>query len=103
MKKRLTIQERIANLKETEEEMLLGKLWEQSWTRRLFLVIIMYGIAALWLILVGEDLAFIKAFIPAAGYLLSTYSLPFVRAWWILKHRLNEIDADEQKGSTEQV
>jgi len=64
------------------------KAWEISWARRLFIIISTYIIAGIWLVFVVHDtFPFLKAFIPALGYLLSMQSLPFIKKWWIKNHK----------------
>ena len=60
----------------------LDKAWELSWTRRLFIAAATYLIAALWLIIIKDSLPWLKAFVPAGGYVLSTLSLPFIKRLW---------------------
>ncbi|MFZ2150362.1 MAG: hypothetical protein WAV15_04360 [Minisyncoccia bacterium] len=58
------------------------KAWEISWTRKLFITIVTYVIAGIWLVVIHDTFPWLKAFVPAAGYLLSTLSLPFIKTWW---------------------
>lgn len=61
----------------------MDKAWERSWTRRLFIAGITYLVALIWMKTIGESSVFLKACIPTGGYLLSTLSLPFVKARWM--------------------
>ena len=84
------MEERIQNL-EKEVELLKErnliveseKAWEVSLTRRLFIAISTYIIAGVWLIVINDSFPWLKAFVPAVGYLFSTLSLPFIKKWWI--------------------
>ena len=76
----------IQNIQERNRRVELDKAWETSLTRRLIIATITYGVAAFWLITIENDKPFLNALVPTGGYLLSTWSLSFVRGWWIQKH-----------------
>ena len=59
------------------------KAWETSWTRRLVIAAMTYVIALAWLWVIKNSSPWLNAFIPAVGYVLSTLSLPAVKAWWV--------------------
>ncbi len=61
----------------------LDKAWETSWARRIFITLITYLIAWVWLILIHEPKSLLKAFVPVVGYILSTLTLPPLKNWWI--------------------
>ncbi|HBI34201.1 MAG TPA: hypothetical protein DEA43_04660 [Candidatus Moranbacteria bacterium] len=77
------IEKEIELIKERNKSVELDKAWEKSWTRRIFIAVITYIIALMWMRTIGESLVFLKACIPTGGYLLSTLSLPFIKKWWI--------------------
>lgn len=62
------------------------KAWEGSATRRGFLAVLTYATACAFLWSVGNPAWYVHALFPPAGYLLSTLSLPWVKATW-LRHR----------------
>ena len=59
------------------------KAWEVSWTRRLFIAIVTYIFALVWLIMIHEQVAYLKAIVPVAGFILSTLSIGLVKQWWM--------------------
>lgn len=65
------------------------KAWEVSLSRRLFIAISTYIVAGIWLVIIQDTFPWLKAFVPATGYLLSTLSLPFIKKWWIKSHSQN--------------
>lgn len=79
------IEAEIELIKKRNSSVEIDKAWEISWTRKLFIVSITYLTALVWMKAIGESLIFMKACIPAGGYLLSTLSLSIVKAWWIKK------------------
>ncbi len=86
------MEERIRNLekeieiiKERNFRVESDKAWEISWARQLFIAVVTYIVAGVWLVVIEDTLPWLKAFVPAAGYLLSVQSLPFVKKWWAKK------------------
>ncbi|EKD43415.1 MAG: hypothetical protein ACD_72C00289G0006 [uncultured bacterium] len=69
-------------IKERNKKVELDKAWETSWTRRLSIAFGTYIVAVLWLMMINENLPWLKAFLPAVGYILSTLSLPMIKRWW---------------------
>ena len=59
------------------------KAWERSWTRRIFISVVTYIIAAFWLYLIHESIFWLKAIVPVAGYVLSTISIPQLKKIWV--------------------
>lgn len=76
------IEKEVELIKNRNKAVEMDKAWETSWTRRIFIALITYIIALLWMSAIGESLVLLKACIPTGGYLLSTLSLPFVKDWW---------------------
>lgn len=59
------------------------KAWEVSWTRRLFLALLTYATALLFLWFIEAPLPLLSALVPTGGYVLSTLSLPPLKRWWM--------------------
>jgi len=72
-----------AAIKERNRRVEADKAWELSWTRRLFIAVVIYIIAGWWLGIINNNYPWLNAFVPALGYLLSTLSLPFIKKWWL--------------------
>ncbi len=77
------LENRIKNIEQRNARVEADKAWEVSFTRKLFIVVSTYIIAAVWLIVIKDTDPLLKALVPTAGYLLSTLSLPFLKKWWI--------------------
>ncbi len=78
----MNIEQEIAKISERNARVELDKAWEISWTRRLFIAAVTYIIAGIWISLINDSDPWLKALVPAVGYILSTLSLPFVKTWW---------------------
>ena len=77
------IQEEIKAIKERNKRVKRDKAWEVSWTRRGFIALITYIVASIIFILLKNNTPLLNAFIPTVGYILSTFSLPFIKTWWL--------------------
>lgn len=79
----MDIEQELNLIKERNQRVEAEKAWEVSWARRLFLTLITYIFAGIWLELINDNYPWLKALVPAVGYLLSTLSLPFVKERWM--------------------
>jgi hypothetical protein len=73
----------IRRIKERNARVEADKAWETSWVRRLFIALVTYIIAAIYMNYVGLGNAYLGAFVPTGGYLLSTLSMPYIKNYWI--------------------
>lgn len=78
----MDIEKEIQAIRERNQRVEIDKAWETSWTRRIFIALVTYIIAGVWLVLIHDTYPWLKAFVPTAGYVLSTLSIPFVKKWW---------------------
>jgi hypothetical protein len=77
----------IGHILERNKRVETDKAWETSFTRRGFIMVITYCTASLFLFVIGNPQFWANAIVPAAGYLLSTLSLPSIKQWWITSRR----------------
>jgi hypothetical protein len=78
----MDLEKDIQEIKERNKRVELDKAWETSATRRIFIALVTYIVAIIWLSLIHETGVALKAVVPVAGYLLSTVSLPSLRKLW---------------------
>ena len=83
----MNIEQEIIKIKERNQKVENEKAWEVSWFRRIFIAAITYVIAGVWLVLISDSFPWLKAFVPTAGYILSTLSLPIVKKWWLKQYK----------------
>ena len=83
----MNLEQEILDIKQRNHKVELDKKWETSFFRRFVIALITYVFAALWLRVIYESNLWWKAFIPVAGYLLSTFSLPPIKRWWLGENR----------------
>ncbi|MBI5389386.1 hypothetical protein HZB01_03335 [Candidatus Woesearchaeota archaeon] len=73
----------ITALKERNRRVESDKAWEVSWTRRLVIAAATYVVAGIWLVVIHDMYPWLKAFVPAGGYLLSTLTISAAKKRWI--------------------
>lgn len=61
------------------------KAWETSYLRIGAITLATYAVAAVALALIGAQSFLLGALVPAAGFFLSTQSLPVVKRRWVRK------------------
>ena len=59
------------------------KAWEVSLVRRCTIAAVTYAVALALLLSMRAANPLLSAVIPAVGYVLSTLSLPYLKAWWL--------------------
>ncbi len=78
----MDIESEIRQIQERNQRVELDKAWEVSWARRIFIALVTYVVAGIWLVWIHDSYPWLKAFVPVAGYILSTLSLPALKKWW---------------------
>ena len=73
----------ISAILERNRRVEADKAWETSKTRRAIIAAITYAVAAYLLIAINAPNPFLNALVPAAGFILSTLTLPFVKEQWL--------------------
>ena len=80
------ITEQLNQINERNKRVELDKSWEVSFTRRLFISLVTYIVASIWLWNINEPNFLLKAIVPTVGYILSTLSIPQLKKIWIKNH-----------------
>lgn len=77
------IHEELKVLQERNRRVEADKAWETSIFRKALISLITYVVASVALYSIGVENFYASAVIPTLGFLLSTLSLPSIKAWWI--------------------
>lgn len=83
-----TIEERVAAIEQRNDRVANDKAWETSLVRRGLIAGVTYIFAFILLNILGHEGAWKHALVPVLGYVVSTFSLPPVKEFWI-KRRMN--------------
>jgi hypothetical protein len=78
----MNIEKEILEIKERNKRVEGDKAWEVSVVRKLIIFFLTYIFAVLWLYEIHEPIFWLKAFVPAVGYLISTFSLAKAKEFW---------------------
>lgn len=76
------LESRIEKLESRNKRVEQDKAWETSWTRKVLIIIFTYLSIAAYLKFIVKIDPWINAIVPAAGFLLSTLSLPWFKSLW---------------------
>ncbi len=79
------MQDELAAIKARNAKVEADKAWETSGTRRAFIAGVTYIVSAIYMEMAGLGNALLGACVPTGGYLLSTFSLPPLKKYWIEK------------------
>lgn len=77
----------ITRIQERNTRVENDKAWERSFTRIFAISLITYFCAVLLMFMIGAPNPLLSASVPVLGYVLSTQSLPPLKAWWLRNHR----------------
>jgi hypothetical protein len=79
----MDLEKEIKSIKERNKRVELDKAWETSWTRRICIMILTYGVVLLYSFIVKKyDNIFFSSLIPVIGFTLSTLSIKLIRNIW---------------------
>ncbi|MDD5585542.1 MAG: hypothetical protein PHY92_01105 [Alphaproteobacteria bacterium] len=77
-----SLEKRLSSIEQRNRRVETDKAWETSWTRRAAIALLTYAAAAVMLFAIKADRPWLGALVPAGGFLLSTLSLPVIKARW---------------------
>jgi hypothetical protein len=81
------LQRELSLIKERNARVEAEKAWEGSFTRIAAIMTITYVVASVAMYAIGNDHPLRNALIPVLGFLLSTQSIPFLKARWMRASR----------------
>ena len=76
------LEERIAAIENRNKKVEQDKAWEISWTRRISIAVLTYGVIVTYLFVINNNSPFVNGAVPAVGFLLSTLAMSRVKAIW---------------------
>lgn len=76
------LEKRLEAIERRNKKVEIDKSWETSWTRRLSIALLTYGVIVVYLIFIDNDKPFINAAVPVVGFILSTLALSWVKDLW---------------------
>ncbi len=79
----MDLEQRIQKIEERNKSVEADKAWETSWTRRILLALFTYLSVSLYLWFIGVSNPWLNGIVPAAGFMISTLTMPFFKKLWI--------------------
>ena len=81
------LENRVKQLEARNKRVEQNKAWETSWTRKITIAGLTYIVVWLYLFFVVKVDPWINAIVPTMGFLLSTLTLGYIKAYWIGRQR----------------
>ena len=76
------LEKRLEAIEKRNKKVELDKAWETSWTRRLSIALLTYGVIVIYLVFIDNDKPYINALVPVVGFILSTFAMSWVKKIW---------------------
>ena len=78
----MNFEQEIQKIHERNKKVELDKAWETSKTRKVSIAVLTYMVVVIVMHSLGLEKPFINAIIPTLGFMLSTFSLSFIKKFW---------------------
>ncbi|MEI6266991.1 MAG: hypothetical protein WCP14_03830 [bacterium] len=85
----MDIEKEIIEIKARNKRVDGDKAWERSKFRIIIVSLLTYIVVVIVFNLIGVESYLLSALIPTIGYILSTFTIPVVKKWW-LKNRYDK-------------
>jgi hypothetical protein len=70
-------------IKERNKKVELDKAWETSRARKILIAVLTYIVIVIFFYFAGLPNPFVGAIVPTLGFVISTFSIPLFKNWWI--------------------
>jgi hypothetical protein len=84
----MDIEQRIQQIEERNKHVETDKAWETSWTRMLSIAVFTYLTIGIFLRFIEVSRPWVNAIVPMLGFVISTFSMPVLKRWWLNKNSL---------------
>jgi len=78
-----TLEERLSSIEARNTNVELDKAWETSLMRRVLLTLFTYLALGLYMWAIDISRPFLNSIVPAVGFMISTFTMPWLKARWI--------------------
>lgn len=82
-----SIEDRLTIIEQRNKKVEADKAWEKSWARISTIAVMTYGMAIIFLWLVGTPRPWLAASLPAIGFIFSTLSLSAIKQHWLRRRQ----------------
>jgi len=77
------IKKEIDMIKRRNKRVELDKAWETSLFRKVLIAILTYIVVVIFMWAIDVENFLLNAIVPTAAFVLSTFSLSWIKGWWI--------------------
>lgn len=77
------LEKRVAAIETRNKKVEADKAWEISWTRRIFIMTLIYATTGVYLHFVVHISPWVNGLVPVIGYFFSTVTIQKLKEWWI--------------------
>lgn len=88
------VEQRIQKIEERNRGVEADKAWETSWARRALLTVFTYLAIGAYLRAIEIPRPWLNAIVPAAAFMISTFTMPFFKKVWLRRIYKNQRDSD---------
>jgi len=81
------LERRVEIIEERNHKVEADKAWENSWTRRISIMVLTYLVIAAYLQFVVHVNPWINALVPVFGFFLSTLTISLLKNFWLSRRK----------------
>lgn len=85
-----SLEKRIVQIENRNKRVEADKAWETSWTRKISIAILTYLVVVAYLHFVIHINPWLNALVPVVGFLISTFTVSYLKKLWIENRERNE-------------
>lgn len=79
------LKKEIDEIKARNKRVEADKAWETSWMRKFLILLVTYIIIVIFFFVAKLPDPFANAVVPSVAFVLSTFTVPFFKKWWLRK------------------
>jgi len=81
------IKNELLEIKQRNKREEMDKAWETSTFRKILVGVLTYAVIVLFFVVADFPKPFVSAIVPTIGFILSTFSIPFFKNYWLKKRK----------------
>jgi uncharacterized membrane-anchored protein len=86
----IELEGRIRAIEDRNKRVEADKAWETSVARKLVVFVLTYIVIVLFMYFSNIPQSWVNAVVPAVAFVLSTWTVPVVKRWWVKKHETRD-------------
>jgi hypothetical protein len=82
----MKIEKEVRSIKKRNKRVESDKAWEVSKTRKVIIAVLTYIVIVVFFWSADIEKPFLNAIVPSVAFVLSTFTLPFFKKYWINRY-----------------